>query len=73
MNHLDEIDSFETVESLMEQIESDYIVSENDKPVISKHLEEYFWLKETAAPSVISAKWTEISKTLDTFDMKVKQ
>jgi hypothetical protein len=37
--------AFETVEGLFEQIEKDYIVSENDKPIILKHLEEYFWLK----------------------------
>ena len=73
MNHLYEIDSVETLEMMLEQIENDYIISENDKPVMLKHLEEYFWLKENGSPSSIRAKWAEISKTLDTFNMKVKQ
>jgi hypothetical protein len=34
MNHLYDLSSFETVEQLLEQIEGDYIISENDKPKI---------------------------------------
>ncbi|HEX8279718.1 MAG TPA: hypothetical protein VF540_13530 [Segetibacter sp.] len=73
MNHLYDLSLFKTVESLREQIESDYIISENDKPIILKEIEEYFRLKENEAPSIIRAKWAQISKMLDTFDMKVKQ
>ena len=73
MNHQYVLDSFETVESLLEQVKEDYIVSDNDESMILKHLEEYFWLKENAEPSTISEKWDEISKILDTFNMRVKQ
>jgi hypothetical protein len=73
MNHLYELDSFEAVESLLEQIKEDYFVSKNDEPMILKHLEEYFWLKENGEPSSIPEKWSEISKILDTFNMRVKQ
>ena len=73
MNHLYDLSQFETVQSLLEQIEEDYIVSKNDKAKILNHLEEYFWLKENGLPSSIPAKWSEISKTLDTLNMKVKQ
>jgi hypothetical protein len=73
MNHLYDLSSFETVASLHEQIEGDYIVPENEKPVILKLLAEYFGLKENSGPSAISAKWAEISKLLDTLDIKVKQ
>ncbi|HEX8246880.1 MAG TPA: hypothetical protein VF599_01755 [Pyrinomonadaceae bacterium] len=73
MNHRYDLESFKAVESLLEQIEKDYIVSENDKPTILKHLEEYFWLKEHGEPSSTQQKWAEISKSLDSFNMKVKQ
>jgi hypothetical protein len=73
MNHLYDLSAFETVESMLEQIERGYIVSENDKPKILKNIEEYFWLKENGEPSSIREKWTEISKKLDTLNMKAKQ
>jgi hypothetical protein len=73
MNHFYDISHFETVETLLEQIEQDYIVSKNDRSLILKLLEEYFWLKENAEPSSVPAKWSEISKLLDTLKMKVKQ
>jgi hypothetical protein len=71
MNHLYDLNSFETVESLLEQIEADYLVSENARPMILKLLAEYFRLKENSEPSA-QEKWSEISKILDTFDMKIK-
>ena len=73
MNHLYDMSAFETVEGLFEQIEKDYIVSENDKPIILKHLEEYFWLKANEIPSKVSAKWDDISKLLDKLNMKIQQ
>jgi hypothetical protein len=73
MNHSYDTSQFETLESLLGQIERDYIVSENDKPKILNHLKEYFWLKENAEPSSITAKWSEIGKIPDTLEMKVKQ
>jgi len=73
MNHLYDLDSFENARSLFEQIERDYIMSAKDVPVISNHLEEYFELKENGSSPAISEKWAEISKILDTFDMKVKE
>jgi hypothetical protein len=73
MNHLYDLSSFYTVESLFEQIDEDYIVSENDKSKLLKLLDEYFRLKENGAPSSPSAKWAEISKLLDTIDLKVKK
>ena len=60
MNHLYDLSSFYTVESLFEQIDEDYIVSENNKPIILTLLDEYFRMKENDAPSTISGKWTEI-------------
>ena len=72
MNHSYDLSSFETVQSLFRQIEGDYILSENDKPLILNLLEEYFRIKQNAAPSLITAKWAEISKLLDTLNMKVK-
>ena len=73
MNHLYDLSSFYTVESLFEQIDEDYIVSENNKPIILTLLDEYFRMKKNDAPSIISGKWTEISKLLDSFNIKVKQ
>ena len=73
MNHLYDLSSFYTVESLFEQIDEDYIVSENNKPIILTLLDEYFRMKENDAPSTISGKWTEISKLLDSLNIKVKQ
>jgi hypothetical protein len=73
MNHLYDLSSFYTVESLFEQIDEDYIVSKNDKPIIITLLAEYFRIKENDAPSAISEKWAEISNLLDSLNMKVKK
>jgi hypothetical protein len=73
MNRKYDLSAFESTESMFEQIERDYIVSENNKTIVLKQLEEYFWLKENGLPSSISAKWTEISKTLESLKPKVDQ
>ena len=73
MNRKYDLSAFESTESMLEQIERDYIVSENNRTIVLKQLEEYFWLKENGLPSSISAKWTEISKTLESLKPKVDQ
>lgn len=73
MNHLYDLDSFENARSLFEQIEKDYIMSAQDVPLISHHLAEYFELKENGSSPASAEKWAEISKILDTFNMKVKE
>jgi hypothetical protein len=73
MKPVRDLSSFETVESMFEQIKGDYFVSESDKPIILNLLEEYFRLKENAVPSVISVKWTEIEKNLKLLEPKVNQ
>lgn len=73
MNRKYDLSAFESTESMFEQIERDYIVSENNRTIVLKQLEEYFWLKENGLPSSISAKWTEISRTLESLKPKVDQ
>ena len=73
MNRQYDLSSFETVESMLEDIETRLIVSENDRMMLSKLLEELFWLKEHGLPSSIPAKWAEINKILKSLKAKVNQ
>lgn len=48
MNHLNDISSTETVKSILEQIETDFIVLENDKPRLPRCCQIILILKKTA-------------------------
>lgn len=73
MNHLYDLNLFENVEALVEQIEKDYIVSEDNKSVLLKQVKAYFWFKKQNSLLTAAKKWSEISKMLDSCNMKVGQ
>jgi len=68
MNQKLSLDSIESIESYLEQIETEYIVSDKDKPVISNLIQELLALKVKGNPSEISPKWDEINTLLKTFE-----
>jgi hypothetical protein len=73
MNHRYKLNDIETAESLLEQIETDFIVSENDKPSLLKLIEDYLWIKANGSPSVATAKWDEVSEVLKGLKPQVSQ
>jgi hypothetical protein len=66
MNLEANLSNFENAESLLGEIEANFIVPENDKPVLLKLLGEYLSLKDNGLPSSITEKWNEVRKVIET-------